>query len=357
MSTLGWTKRCDRTCIIGIDVLTSAVLVVVAFVLSVSLTPLVRRFALAQQMLDHPNVRSSHSKPIPRGGGIAIVAASTIAFVTLGIFGAVDSPVVWALTGGGLAIALIGYADDRRSIPIRVRIAVHFAAAIWAIYCVGEPSLVRIGGAIFASSTINKALAAIGVVWVLNLFNFMDGVDGIAASEAAFVAVGGSIACTIGGTSTGLATASLAFAAANVGFLIWNWPPAKIFMGDVGSGYLGYCIAVFGLASTRESPAALSVWLILGGVFFLDATITLARRILRGDRFQNAHRSHAYQWLARGWGSHQRVTLAAITVNVFWLFPFAMLALNYPMWDAWFLVASLIPLAVAFVVAGSGRQE
>jgi Fuc2NAc and GlcNAc transferase len=142
-----------------------------------------------------------------------------------------------------------------------------------------------------------------------------------------------------------------------VGFLLWNWPPAKIFMGDVGSGYLGYVIAVLALAAARDDPVALWVWLILGGVFFVDATVTLVRRVLRGDRIHQAHRSHAYQWLARRWGSHRRVIVIVTILNLLWLLPCAFLATLHPDHAVAIAVVALAPLVALAFAAGSGRRE
>jgi Fuc2NAc and GlcNAc transferase len=197
----------------------------------------------------------------------------------------------------------------------------------------------------------------VGVVWVLNLFNFMDGIDGIAASEAAFVACGGALLMHLAGTNTGISSAGLVFGAACVGFLFWNWPPAKIFMGDVGSGYVGYVLGVLALAAAHENSAVAWVWLALGGLFFVDATVTLVRRALQGERLQDAHRRHAYQWLARRWRSHRRVTLTVIALNVFWLLPCALIAALRPALAFRVLMVALAPLVVLVLVAGAGRRE
>src|SRR5262249_28124757 len=131
----------------------------------------------------------------------------------------------------------------------------------------------------------------------------------------------------------------------------------KIFMGDVGSGYLGYVIAVLALAAARDTPSALWLWLILGGVFFVDATLTLLRRLVRGERVHEAHRSHAYQWLARRWGSHLPVTVAVTVINLGWLLPGALLAALYPSRSLWIVLGAYTPLAVAAITIGSGRRE
>jgi Fuc2NAc and GlcNAc transferase len=148
--------------------------------------------------------------------------------------------------------------------------------------------------------------------------------------------------------------AVLAFASA--GFLCWNLPPAKVFLGDVGSGCLGYVIAVFAFAA-RTDPTALRVWLILGGVFFVDATVTLVRRWLRGERVFEAHRSHAHQWLARRWNSHGKVTMGVVGINLVWLVPWSVLAEKFPEYAILTVIAALVPLAMPALVTGSGRAE
>jgi Fuc2NAc and GlcNAc transferase len=181
----------------------------------------------------------------------------------------------------------------------------------------------------------------------------MDGTDGMAASEAIFVVCAGGL---LGGDRE-VAAAAVVLACACLGFLRWNWPPARIFMGDVGSGYLGYAIAVLALAAASDNPVALWVWLILGGVFFVDATVTLARRLVRGERVYQAHRSHAYQWLARRWGSHLRVTLAVLIVDMVWLLPCAAFAELHPSYAGATTLIALTPLVVLAITAGSGRRE
>jgi Fuc2NAc and GlcNAc transferase len=185
----------------------------------------------------------------------------------------------------------------------------------------------------------------------------MDGIDGIAAAETIFICLAAALLTPVMAGGVLSASAIFVVAAACGGFLLWNWPPARIFLGDVGSGYLGYVIAVLAVAAGRDNPVALWVWLILGGAFFVDATVTLVRRSLRGERFQQAHRCHAYQHLARRWGSHRRVTLAFLTINLLWLLPWAVLALEFPAYAIFSVFAALGPLAVLAVLLGSGQRE
>ena len=322
-----------------------------AFAISVALTGLVRRSALSSGLLDVPNQRSSHSVPTPRGGGVAIVVASMLALLALWILSRVPSDLFVALVVGGGAVAGIGYLDDRRPLSARLRIAVHFAAALWAIACMSHWSVPRtlpgLGLVLFQ---------LLAIVWCLNLFNFMDGIDGIAASEAVFIVIAGA-ALTSAGSSPQVAAAAVVFGCACSGFLLWNWPPARIFMGDVGSGYLGYVIGVLALWVAGENTSALWVWLILGGVFFVDATVTLFRRAARGERVFEAHRSHAYQWLARRWGSHRQVTVSVAILNGLWLLPCAAAAVRFPAYAMWITLVALLPLVALALGSGAGRSE
>jgi Fuc2NAc and GlcNAc transferase len=334
----------------------AAITAISALAAAALLTELVRATA-AGGVVDVPNERSSHGVPTPRGGGLAIVLVTTAGVVTLWLRGAVRIDLLWALVGGGLAVALVGFVDDRRSLSAATRLTVHFAAALWALVWLGGLPALRVGGHLVSFGWLGYVLGAFGVVWAINLFNFMDGIDGIAASEAIFVALAGALLNLPLAANPGVGSAALVFAAACGGFLLWNWPPARIFLGDVGSGYLGYMIVVLAMAATRDNPVALWVWLILGGGFFVDATVTLVRRTLRNERVHEAHRSHGYQWLARRWRSHRKVTLALGAVNLFWLLPCAVLAVTRPGYAGAAVIMALAPLAVLAAALGSGRKE
>lgn len=324
---------------------------------SAVLTGAVRRFALFHGVLDIPNDRSSHSTATPRGGGIAIVLTATVVTVILLCLGTVQINLFLALTGGGIAVAAVGFMDDRFTVPAGVRLAIHVAAAVWAVAWLGGLPLLRVGNHLANLGWPGHVLATAGIVWTLNLFNFMDGIDGIAASEAVFVTAAGVLLTSMSGNDGGVTAVALMFACGCAGFLLWNWPPAKIFMGDVGSGYLGYFIAVLALQAVHENPAAVWVWLILGALFFVDATVTLVRRTLRGERVHEAHRNHAYQWLARRWRSHRRVTLAALSLNLLVLLPCALFAALHPEYALWILLLAFAALVVLVLLAGSGRRE
>lgn len=306
-------------------------------------------------MLDEPNERSSHSMPTPRGGGLAIVLVTTAALFVLERLGLASAEVVRALSWGGLAIAGVGLWDDRKSVAPVIRLAVQFAAAIWAVRCLGGLPALQIGVKAVPLGWMGDLLAVLGIVWTVNLFNFMDGIDGIAGTEAVFVSTAAAALILL--VQGQLCAPALVFAAACAGFLVWNWPPAKIFLGDVGSGYLGFVIVVLAIANTRLAPASAWTWLILGGAFFIDATVTVVRRLKSGQRVHEAHRTHAYQRLARRWASHRKVTLLLLGVNVFWLLPWALLAAVRPTTAMIALGAALSPLALGAWMLGAGLDE
>ena len=226
----------------------SLILALIAVTTSAWLTGRVRAYALARRLLDVPNVRSSHSTPTPRGGGVAIVVAVLLVLVAGVALKVIDSRLALALGGGGLLVAWVGWWDDHTGLRPPVRAAGHAVAALWALYWLGGYPTLRLGDFVVSLGPAGSLLALIGIVWAVNLFNFMDGIDGIAGVEAVTVGTGGALLLWAAGQSGG-ASVSLAIAAAALGFLFWNWAPARIFMGDAGSGFLGFSFAVLAIWS------------------------------------------------------------------------------------------------------------
>ena len=294
--------------------MTALLLFAAAAALAWALTGAVRRYALARAVLDVPNHRSLHERPVPRGGGLAIAAVILGGTAALGAAGWIAPSLALAVGVGGAAIAAVGWADDHAHVPARWRALVHFAAAAWAVWWLGGFPALRVGAGSLPLGFAGTVLAAVGVVWLTNLYNFMDGIDGIAGGEALVAgAVGGALLWMDG--ERGLGALALLTAASALGFLAWNWAPARIFMGDVGSGLLGFVFAVLALASERAGSLPLLAWMLLLGVFVFDATATLVRRVLRGERFYDAHRSHAYQRAVQAVGSHARVSGAVVALG------------------------------------------
>ena len=314
----------------------------------------VRRYALRSKLLDIPNVRSSHAVPTPRGGGLAIALAFFAATATLVLSGFLDRKALLALAGGGV-IACIGYLDDRYQVSAIWRFAVHLTVAIFVMTVLGEIHFAFLSGLGPRGFWISSFLTIFTLVWATNLFNFMDGIDGLAAAEAIFMSAGGAMLNYLNGGDVGLTAAMACLGAATFGFLLWNWPPARLFMGDVGSGFLGFTLTVLAIAMSQRGGVTIGVWAILSGVFMVDASVTLIRRMIRGDRWFEPHRMHAYQHLTRRWHSHLRVTLLGAAINVIWLLPWAWYASRYPAQAAYCVVGSLLPLVVLALLAGAGK--
>ena len=293
-----------------------------ALALSYGLTALARSYALSTQLLDHPNERSSHSVPTPRGGGVAIVGSFLLLIAGMGLTRQAAPALCIAIVGSGLLVATLGFIDDRSSLPARWRFLGHLAAAFWVLAWMGPTPPVPILGFTVDLGFAAVLLAVLHLVWSINLFNFMDGIDGLASLEAIGVSLGGALVWWLVQPAGDWPVAVL-FAACVAGFLVWNFPPARIFMGDAGSGFLGLVVALLALWSARTDAHLFWAWFILGGCFMVDATTTLVRRVKRGERFHVAHRSHAYQYAARQHASHKAVSLAVVAINTFWLLPVA----------------------------------
>lgn len=321
------------------------------------LTGRVRRYALDRQLLDIPNARSSHSVATPRGGGIAIVITAVAGLITAAAAGVLAWRPVAGLAGGGTLVAVIGFIDDHGHLARRWRLTGHFAAAAWALACVGGFPPLHVLGVTIDFGWIGHVLAAVYVVWLLNLTNFMDGIDGIAGVEVITVTLGAMLLDVVSGGGGDNWFAPSLLAASTLGFLAWNWPPAKIFMGDAGSGFVGFLMGVFSLQAAWVAPAFLWSWLILLGVFVVDATVTLLRRALRAERFYEAHRMHAYQHAARRYAAHRPVTLVVGAINVCWLLPIALLVALGTLDGLVGLVVAYAPLVATAVSFGAGQPQ
>jgi Fuc2NAc and GlcNAc transferase len=316
--------------------------------LSWALTGIIRNYAVSRGMVDVPNERSSHAVITPRGGGLAIVITFLGGAAALATLGVLPAHLMIALGGGGLLIAGVGWLDDRKGLSAVSRAVVHLAAAVWAICWLGGLPWLDLGFTRLPLHLIGALLAVIGVVWLVNLFNFMDGIDGIAGVETISVCVMAGAWAAFSGAS-GLAMACLLLALTTAGFLVWNWPPAKIFMGDVGSGFLGYTLVVLAISSEKMHAAPLFVWIVLLGVFLIDATATLIRRISRGERWYEAHRTHAYQYAVQAGFTHQQVTLAVLGLNL----GLGVAGILMYWWPRWLLAPALIALGLLTWLRGS----
>ena len=331
---------------------------VVSCLLSWWLTGRVRRYALGRNVLDMPNPRSSHSVATPRGGGMAIVVTTLAVMTAATALGDLSWRYIWGPLGGGALVAVIGFVDDHRHLRRRWRLLGHFAAAVWVLTFAGGLPPIHVFRAAIDLGWAGYVVAAVYLVWLLNLTNFMDGIDGIAATEVITVTFGGVLLYALSGAAIGDdRVMPIVLAAATVGFLAWNWPPAKIFMGDAGSGFVGFLLGVLSLQAARFSPPLLWSWLILLGVFIVDTTVTLVRRAIRGERFYEAHRSHAYQRAAERRGAHKPITVAVAAINICWLLPVAVLVALRILDGTIGVVVAYTPLVAAVLWLGAGAPH
>lgn len=283
-----------------------------AVAVSATSTWLAIGYARRRRLIDEPGMRRSHSTPTPRGGGIGIV----VAVLVCACIPALPRPPTSIGAGVTLAsailiVAAVGWIDDHRGLPARARFAAHCVAAlvflmpvIAAVALVPDAVEARFATSV-ATVWISLVLVAIGIVWFVNLHNFMDGIDGILAAQATFVFAALALLCRrVGEPHAGEV---LVFAAAALGFVPFNFPRARVFMGDVGSGVLGLLIAVAVLWQMSAPDTALASGIVLCSAFVTDATCTLVSRIARGRRWYSAHREHLYQWLVRSGFSHAGV--------------------------------------------------
>ncbi len=283
-----------------------------AFALSAAVTRLSIGYARRRRLIDQPGARRSHAEPTPRGGGIGIVIAALALVCAPALAGGSSVIATGALAIAIVLVAAAGWIDDHRGLAARWRFALHCLAAavlLWPIILPLAliPELVENATSMSASGAwLLVAAAAILIVWFINLHNFMDGIDGILAIQAIFVFAAIAVLCARSGAVVHAGQLAI-LAAATAGFLPFNFPRARIFMGDVGSGVLGLLLALAVLWQAATPRSVFASGLILCSAFVVDASCTLISRMLRGRRWYSAHREHLYQWLARRGGSHARV--------------------------------------------------
>ena len=329
----------------------------VCVVISWCLTGMICRYARARNFLDVPNQRSSHTIATPHGGGIALVISFLLMILVLAYTGyiAFSDGLVFLVAGGWIAV--IGLLDDIRHIPARWRLLTHFLGAASALYWLNGMPPLLIADNSFDLGWLGHIAAAIFLVWLLNLYNFMDGIDGIAGLEAVTVCFGGALMYWLYAGQASPWVVPLMLVAATFGFLCWNFPKSRIFMGDTGSSFIGFIIGLFVIQAAWYAPELIWGWLILLGAFITDATVTLIRRVKRGEKFYEAHRSHAYQYAARKFRSHVKVSIAFAAINLVWLLPVAIMAVTGLLEGVLALAIAYLPLIYLAYYFNAGARE
>jgi len=334
-----------------------AIFFITFFLLTLLFTGILRVYALKVNIIDLPNERSSHSVPTPRGGGIAIVISFLLGLLWSGYAGYISLQICLLFFVAGFCVALIGWFDDRGHVDAKWRLLVHFCSAILVVYaCGGLPILYFLGWEL-SLSWFGHLIAVVALVWILNLYNFMDGIDGLAGGQAVISTLVMGLLIFFLYDNLGYANLHWLMSVSALGFLFWNFPRAKIFMGDAGSGFLGLMLGALLLSASHIDQSLFWSWLVMLGIFIVDATFTLLRRLLRGEKIYQAHCSHAYQYASKKHGNHRIVTLFILIINLLWLAPVAYLIYTHKNKGLFGLVVSYAPLVVLAFIYKAGANE
>jgi len=280
---------------------------ILLLILSFTLTYFIKEYAIKKSLVADVNERSSHTVPTPHGGGIALSITWFIGLGYLYYTNDIDINLFYALMVG-IVISIVSFFDDLYDLSPKIRLLAQGVVAVGGIVYLGGFASLDLFFFSIDNQIITNIFAFLLIIWFINLYNFLDGINGYAGSEALFLAFAGFL--LFGGSHF------IILAVATLGFLYWNFGDAKIFMGDVGSTLLGYNVAIFTLYYANEQASNLWIWIILFGLFWFDATLTLIRRKLNGEILSQAHKKHAYQRLNQSGWSHFKVTNYSIGFNI-----------------------------------------
>ena len=345
----------------AIDVMFLFIVSLSSFALVAVLSAGVIRYGPRFGLLDTPVARSAHVAPKPLGGGAALAAPYFLCVIWFVASAAISESALAYL--GCLFIVVLGFSDDRWQLSSKVRLPVQFIVSLAAVRAIGVDS-VDFGFFSLSEPLTLSLLAVLSLVWLCNLTNFMDGIDGIAASQllvtslsCVVLLVGLDAAAGESGEHDVVLTLSVVLAASAAGFLLWNWSPASLFMGDAGSGFIGFALGLLALESLVTQRMSVWSWVLLLGVFIADTAVTLLVRIIRGERWYEGHSQHAYQILSRRLNSHPRVVGGVILINICWLLPLAWVAGILPHYGVLFATIGLAPLLLCCYRLGAGRAD
>ena len=317
---------------------TEAALPAIAFLATVLGTRAFQAYAISSGIIANRNFRSLHQHPTPRAGGIVFSFVFICGVLALWAAGTVDTDFMRVIVAGGMVASLSGFADDRLEIGMKTKLAIQAGLAVWVLMSSGGRPLADFP---WTPAFIDLALSWLALVWLMNVYNFMDGIDGMAASGSVFLGGGVIVALLLTDADSGLVVACSLLAICSAGFLMFNWPPASIFMGESGSLCLGYCFCVLLTRTVTDGEISIWTWVILFGYFAGDTTTTTVLRMFVTRHWYGEHRSHAYQNLARIWDSHSRVVRGVSLYHVLWLLPLAV-------WSV--LMPATAPLAAALAL-------
>ena len=317
-------------------------------------TKWVRSIALRQDIMDTPNPRSSHITPTPRGGGLAFVAGISLGHSLL-FFYEVNNLWLICLYFSSLVVAGTGWRDDQISLSPTKRLFLQFVATLTLLSAFFPFTTLSVQTVVIPNWAC-WVLLPLFVMWSINLYNFMDGIDGLSSVQAISVSLGGAMLSYLNGDSL-LCFAFIVIASACFGFLRWNWMPASIFSGDVGSTYLGIMFAGLMLAAVSRGTFSLTVGIILMGSFYVDATYTLLVRVIKGQKPHEAHKTHTYQKANRMGHPPNRICKAFALINLFWLVPLAWVASSNAELEIYLFILACLPLVGLSIFYKAGIEE
>jgi len=294
-------------------------------------------------MMDMPNQRSLHSSPIPKGGGVVFVIVLSMALLVFSLLWPEQLTLFLVVAIAVTSVSYLGWLDDRYDISPHVRLTVQFSIAGVIVYLLGPFKVIQFGDVVIGATLLLTIVSLFWLVWLINLYNFMDGIDGIATGQAVIAATTLSFWFVYSG-DVGFGLICLLVSTIGLGFLVWNWSPARIFLGDVGSTALGIFFGLSALVGVNQYHIPIGAFILLLGVFLGDATFTLLRRLLKGENLAKAHRSHLYQRLVEMGYSHGQVTAGVMGICIFMAVAATMVAMNLsPLW-LWYMLGGLVLL-------------
>jgi Fuc2NAc and GlcNAc transferase len=304
---------------------------------------LYRRIAIRRGIVANPNFRTLHEHPIPVGGGAVFSTVFVIGLVSLWWLNQLSDDLFWMLGIGGGAAILFGFLDDVKDIRAITKLALQFFLGSWALFWLNGGPLSYID---WLPVLVSIPVTVLFLVWIINAYNFMDGIDGMAISGAVFVSGVVILVMLLTNGESELTILFVLLLACTSAFMFFNWPPATIFMGDSGSIFLGYIFGVLILYTTMNNEISIWTWIIVFGYFIADTTVTQIARLILVKKWYIAHRSHAYQNLARISNSHLKVTLGVIFYYLMWLFPLAIWSTLEPDMAIFATIIALTPASI-----------
>jgi len=321
-------------------------------VLTYSLAHLYRRLATAFQIVDIPDHRSAHKGLVPTGAGVSFVLAFLAGLYVVSQYEPFTgtSEVFLHSLPALIGVAILGLLDDYRPLPWKIRFFIHAICCAYIVWVSGVPIIYALGVEVNLGFAGN-ILAVLGLIWLLNLYNFMDGIDGIAAGEAVcvlFFAAAIALYFDLGSTTYPI----ILLLSCSIGFLVINWPGARVFMGDGGSGFLGL---TFGVFVVTETMLPIWSWLILLGWFVTDTSLTIVLRLVRRERIHEAHSEHAYQHLNRAVGTSKTLLIVGVC-NAVYLLPLAAQAAMSKGSGFGLLLLAYVPLIIVQYYCGAGQR-